>query len=388
MSRPAPQFASRVAAVALAAFTLGWAALASAQTTPAPATEQVLLGAPDPSGPTTRGVFLADPAGQIEHLVAVGHLLAWTVRTPGDTRDPARPSRPKTLPATTRVVIVDERGGAPLTVDYPGRWISGLQAFRGPTGPADPRIAVRNCSSRKASSCKVEVLALTPNAPLTLASRRSDRLAAPALRGRVDSGRELVVGQRARQGKRRACLPRLSIREISGGDLRQLRMLPRDPDYRFCFGLGRAFIFGRYAFAEVDRGDSRFTGGPRILYRLDLSGGPQARWHDLGRTFSETEYTDYVTIGPGVTDAALFFETAATDEITVVDLARISHQSSTPPQRARAAEALSTATNGPACAIAATDDAIYELTSPRCGFGTGVAGAIHRAVNPAFGALL
>lgn len=374
--------------MAVMALVLTGASRAPADDLPLPATEQVLLGAPDPAGPTSRGVFLADPQGQIEHLVGIGHLVAWTVRTPADTSSPAAPTDPRTLPATSRVVIVDERGGAPLTVDYAGRWIHSLHPFRGPAGAADPRLAVRSCRGRKASGCKVEVLTLTPNAPVTLKSRSSDRLAAAANQGRIDSGQRLVLSTPARRGKRRACLPRLSIRTLDAAGTRNLPKLPGNPDYPTCNGVTKAFLHGRYVFAEVSRLDLDYGVGARFLYGFDLGGGGAARWHQVQKTASVTEFTDALAIGPGVTDSALFFETYfADDEGTTVGLTKVELPLDVQRTRTKSdtvsSDPISFANRG-ACTIAATDDAIYELTNPRCSYGPGVAGEIRRVVNPEF----
>src|SRR4051812_31617812 len=107
-----------------------------------PASEHVV---PDP---TQRGVFVDDPKGQIERIAAIGHLVAWSVRTPADRLweepDPDSyyyPVRPLVLPARSRVVVADERGGQRLRLDLGKQWVNRLRMLRGPGGDAEPQLA-------------------------------------------------------------------------------------------------------------------------------------------------------------------------------------------------------------------------------------------------------
>ena len=192
----------------------------------APPAEHPLLGPPDPAAPTRRGVFLKDPKGHVERIAAGGHLVAWSVRTPadklaGDDDDVRGEVPPKRMPTSTKVVIVDERAGAPITVDLGRRWVSQLRMVRGPGGPAEPQLAVESCGKRVSSSCTVELLTLSPSAPLQVTARRGGADAAAAIAGSLDSGRRLQV--RPRKG--RSCAARISVREHDGIE----RRLPRLP---------------------------------------------------------------------------------------------------------------------------------------------------------------
>ena len=272
--------------------------------TPPPATERPLLGAPDPAGATQRGVFLKDPKGQIERIAAGGHLVAWSVRTPADThrnRGGEWFTPPKAMPDASKVVIVDERGGAALSVELGRRWVAQLRLVRGPGGPTEPQLAVRSCASRTEKRCTDELIALTADMPPLVAGRTTGVDATAALEGRLDSGRLLGA-----DGK--SCAARLSVREPNG-TRRTLRRLPgRHREYTRCRGIGTLLIYGRYAFASVMREWPRYSFDAEFFYGIDLAAGPSARWTEVARPYRGTEGGAAIGIGPAVTDQALYWE--------------------------------------------------------------------------------
>jgi hypothetical protein len=396
MPRRSTLLASLVAATAVAVAG-GTAAAAAdepqaAPTTPVATTPptQPLLGAPDPAGPLANGSFVDDGDGQIEDLVATGHLVAWTVRTPADVADPGKTAKPVLFPTSTELVVADERGGTPLIVEFPGRSISGLRAFRGPGGPTDPRLAVRSCTGKATSTCTVEVLALTPDAPVALRSRTSDPSSAAALLGHVDSGQRLVLGKKGRRGKGDACVPTLSVRPLAGGHTRRLPKTPTDSFYDGCDGFVGTFIYGHYVFATVSRDARGYGTGADFFYGYDLSAGKKARWREVTRTLGYAEDGDDQEYGPGVTDHGLYFVGVAVGED---ETTRFLHEVLLPRDVQRKlgkhdlqyADPIATTD---VCAVAATDDAIYELTPAatdgRCTHGAGTFKQIRRIVNPAW----
>lgn len=367
------------------------AALAEcAETRPAqaptpPATERPLLGAPDPAGPTQRGVFLKDPKGQVERLAAGGYLVAWSVRTPADAhrnRGGEWFASPRAMPKSSKVVIVDERGGAPLSVELGRRWVAQLRLVRGPGGPAEPQLAVRSCASRTEKRCTDELIALTADTPPQVAGRTTGVDATAALEGRLDSGRRLGA-----DGK--SCAARLSVREPDG-TRRTLPPLPgRDREYTRCRGLSALLIHGRYAFASVMREWPRYSFDAEFFYGIDLAAGPSARWTEVARPYRGTEGGSAIGIGPAVTDQALYWEEYDSVEELIYSL----HQVALPRDIEREPTIDTPNTTEPiapdageVCDIAASDGAIYELANPRCalGYGDGRSGEIRRVVNPEF----
>ncbi len=376
----------RVLVVIGAAAVVGCAETGPARApTPPRATERPLLGAPDPAGPTQRGVFLKDPDGQVERLAGGGALVAWSVRTPADThrnRGGEGFTAPKTMPRSSKVVIVDERGGAPLSVELGRRWVAQLRLVRGPGGPAEPLLAVRSCASRTEKRCSDELIALRADGPLQVAGRTTGVDATAALRGRLDSGRRLSA-----DGK--SCATRLSVREADG-TRRTLPPLPgRDREYTRCRGLGALLIYGRYAFASVMRESSRHGFDAEFFYGIDLAAGPSARWTEVARPYRGTDGGSAIGIGPAVTDQALYWEEYDSVEERIFAL----HQVALPRDIEREPTIDTPNTSEPiapdageVCDIAATDGAIYELANPRCalGYGDGRSGEIRRVVNPQF----
>jgi hypothetical protein len=376
----------RVLVLVAAAALVGCATTAPAQEPiPSPATERPLLGAPDPAGPTQRGVFLKDPKGQVERLAAGGHLVAWSVRTPADThrnRGAEGSTPPKAMPRTSKVVIADERGGAPLSVGLGRRWVAQLRLVRGPGGPAQPQLAVRSCASRTEKRCTDEVIALTTDTPPRVAGRTTGTDATAALEGRLDSGRRLGA-----DGK--SCAARLSVREPDA-TTRSLPSLPRrDRQYTRCRGLSTLLIYGRYAFASVMREWPRYSFDAEFFYGIDLAAGPSARWAEVARPYRGTEGGAALGIGPAVTDQALYWEEYDSVEERIYSLDQVAlprdiereptiHTPNTTEPIAPDA--------GEVCDIAATDGAIYELANPRCalGYGDGRSGEVRRVVNPEF----
>ncbi len=378
--------------VAVAAVAIGGGLQAVAQDMPLPTTQQVLLGAPDPAGPTARGVFLRDPDGQVERLAAVGHLVAWSVRTPADPLALSSDRRPVTFPTGSQVVIADERGGATLAVDFPGRWVHGLQAFRGPGGASEPRFAVESCTSKLDASCSVEVLALSPDAPLVLHSRTHDLLSNAAYAGRIDSGRRLVIGKRKGKGKgkHKACLPRLSVRTLGTSDERVLPPLPtRDESYPACDGIWAPFIYGRYAFASVWRSERKYDLTAEYVYGIDLSRAVP-RWYLIHVPTTISGGSAGFAVGPAVTDHSVTWESLDSEGPSAYSLDQVDLPAGVQPapKVPKPSPGLSpVAPEGKdGCAIAATDDAIYELANPRCAkawpTSRSTGGEIRRVVHP------
>ena len=164
-----------------------------------------------------------------------------------------------------KIVIADERGGTPITVDVGPRWVSRMRMLRGPGGPAEPQLAVESCASRSRSTCTAELLTLTPAAPVQVTARTGGPDASAAANGSLDSGRRLEVKSR----KRRSCTPRLSVREQAGGPARTLPRLPvHDNLYTRCNELTDTLVFGNYAFAWVRRSAPRHTRSSRSPSRV------------------------------------------------------------------------------------------------------------------------
>ena len=355
----------------------------------APPAERPLLGPPDPAGPTERGVFLEDPKGQVERIAAGGHFVAWSVRTPADRRRTDSDGRvgelpPITLPASSKIVIADERGGTTLSVDLGRRWVSDLRMIRGAGGSAEPQLAVRSCRSRSAKSCEDELLTLAE--PLKVTGRSGGANATAAVEGRLDSGRRLDV---AAPSGRSSCPPRLSVRE-QDGSRRVLPPLPkRDRVYKRCEGLNGRLIYGQYAFASVLREAPRRHAEAEFFYGIDLAAGPSARWAEVARPYRGTDGGAALGLGPAVTDRALFWETFDAVEETIYSLDQVALPRDL--QQEPTADTPTTSEpvapyTGNACDIAATDSAIYELANPRCAldYGSGTSGQIRRLVNPVF----
>jgi hypothetical protein len=334
------------------------------------------------------GVFVKDPRGQIERIAATGHLVAWSVRTPADRLPPTDASvitdQPRTLPRQSEVVVADERGGARLRLDVGRRWVSALRMFR--DAARRPQLAIKSCTDLKARTCAVEVVALA-TAPLR-ATRRSAGDAASAA-GRIDLGRELVVGGG------RACATRLSV--IDGARRRALPRLRFDGGlYNRCTRFDHAELHGRYVLAWLDgksAGDPDTSGleGTNVA-ALDLAAGSRARWRAVQAPYRYSDGSVGLELGPAVTDRALYWEeldldSGRTSSLALVALPRdVLHapRSSTPTTADPIAR-----DDGTACDIAATDDAVYELANPRCsplqpGGRTTTAGVIRRVVNPTF----
>jgi hypothetical protein len=360
----------------------GCAETGSAHTpTSPPATEQPLLGPPDPAGPTQRGVFLKDPKGQVQRIAAGGHLVAWSVRAPAAKRHDDDYGRPQVLPKSSKVVIADERGGAVLTVDLGRRWVSALRMLRGVGGPAEPQLAVRACRTRKLSSCQDELLTLPAEPPLKILRRSGATEATAAIKGHLDSGRWL-------RSSNRSCTAQLTVRD-AGGTVRTLPALPaRDKEYTRCNSLDGRRIYGRYAFAGVLRTDPKLNFEAEFLYGIDVTAGSSARWAEIARPYTGTDGGSTIPLGPVFTDNALFWEPYDTVEESVYSLQRVVlSQDIQQPQSTDTAN-----TSDPivpdasdACDIAASDNALYELSNPYCALGYSDGHSeIRRLVNPEF----
>jgi hypothetical protein len=383
-------FRVSVVSVAFASLILaGCGGKESAQLPPAPPAEHPLLGAPDPAKPTERGVFIKDPEGQVERIAAGGHLVAWSVRTPADTiresTDEYGQLPPVRLPASSKLVIVDERGGSPLTVDLGSRWVSRLRMIRGAGGPAEPQLAIETCPTREESSCESELLTLTPDAPIKVTARHGGADAAAAVEGYLDSGRHLDVA--AKQSK--SCRPRLSIRDSRGASRTLPRLGKRHRTYPRCKGLVHRFIFGNYAFVTVRREDPKHDFTADFLYGIDLTKGAEARWRSIYAPYSYSPGSVGLALGPGVTDRALYWETTDGEtELTYsLDQVVLPRDIERYPGRNTPTTTDPIAPNSAdACDIVATDSAIYELANPRCSSfpGRGTGGEIRRLVNPKF----
>jgi hypothetical protein len=380
-----------VVLVALGGLALaGCGGRASVQQAPnAPPTEHPLLSAPDPAKPTERGAFLNDPKGQVERIAAGGHLIAWSVRTPADT---IRESGgefgqlpPVRMPTSSKLVIVDERGGTPLTVELGRRWVSKLRMIRGGGGPAEPQLAIKTCPTRKESGCRAELLSVTPDAPLKVTARIGGADAAAAVHGYLDTGRRLEVAA----NQRTSCRPRLTVRDRNGAVLTLPRLPERSGSYPRCRGLVGRFIFGNYAFITVQRENPKLDFTADTVYGIDLTKGSNARWRAVYAPYRVTPGSAGVALGPGVTDRALYWE--ETDDST--ELTYSLNQVALPRDIERDPTRDTPTTSDPiapdsadACDVAATDSAIYELDNPRCSIFPGhqAAGAIRRIVNPSF----
>lgn len=361
---------------------------AAAKASGVPATERVLLGAPEP-GRTERGVFLADLQGQVDELAAGGRLVAWTVRTPADRLDEEARRRPVRLPATTRIVVVDERGGAPLRIDVERPWVRALRMIRGPRGAAEPQLAVRSCTTRRRESCRDELLTLTPQAPLKVVARTSGADAEAAVEGGLDSGRRLDVAG-LRPGKRPPCTATITVREPGAGAPRRLPPLPKtDRNYPRCDGVTDRLVTGSFVFVTVHRTDPKHSFEAELVHAIDLSEGTSARWRVVQTPFRATDASTGFALGPAVTDGALVWEELDEEGVTGFSLERVAL-----PDAVRRPPAADTPTTSEpvapgrpnACAIAATDAAIYELGNPRCTFGLAESGSaeIRRVVRPPF----
>ena len=125
-----------------------------------------------------------------------------------------------------------------------------------------------------------------------------------------------------------------------------------------------------------------------FLYGIDLTAGPSARWTEIARPNSWTDGGSTVALGPVLTDDALFWEPYDTVEESISALERVVlPQDLQPPQSTPTAN-----TSDPivpyasdACDIAATDDALYELSNPHCALGYSDGHSeIRRVVNPEF----
>jgi hypothetical protein len=354
----------------------------------APPAERPLLGRPDLAGPTTRGIFLKDPKGQVEEIAAGGHLVAWTVQSPADELrdgfdDASSEQPPKRLPSSTKIVIADERGGTPITVSLDHRWVSKLRMIRGPGGPAEPQLAVESCTARAHSTCHAELLTLTPAAPLKITARTGGPGAAAAVDGFLDSGRRLDVTPR---GKRPSCAAPLSVRETKGDPARALPPLPtRDGTYTRCTGLSNRQIFGHYAFASVMRTAPGHDFDAEFVYGIDIAAGPSARWREVYRPYRYTPGSVGFAVGPALTDRALYWEETDEETESMYWLQQVTLPRDEQHDRSVDASAEPIAPDAKnTCTIEATDAAIYELINPRCTiwYGERAGGEIRRVVNP------
>ena len=355
-----------------------------------PPAEDVLIGAPDIDGPTSRQVFLRDPAGQVDRIAAGDHLVAWTVRTPADgTRPGGDEPDPVVFPNATKVVVVDERSLARVTLDYPGRWVDAMRFVHGPSGLDDTQLAVHSCSSRKTASCTSELISISSGRTVAVARRSQGPDADGALRGQYDGGKRLLAGEHPPRG---ACVPRLSVEDATTGDVRHLPALPADGGFPKCTGLSRLMLDGHYAFAWIDGDEPKFGWSRTVVFGLDLLGGSRARWRGVQTPYRYTDGSTGYAIGPAVGRDDLVWEELDDDQrsysLSRVELPRDVRQDievgTTPTQSDSVAPSVDDV-----CDLVSSGDAIYELANPRCAAlgSVGSAGAvIRRVVNPVWAA--
>ena len=365
-----------------------------------PPTEHVLLGPPDPQAGTQRGVFLRDPRGQVERIAAGGRLVAWSVRTPADLL-PAEDANgstdtPRRLPERSIVVVADERGGAPVTVDLGRRWVRQLRMLRGPRGDAEPQLAVEACADRAARRCAAQLVTLaaaTP--PLRIAGRATGRTADAAVAGRVDAGRQVIAAAgRGHAGGPGGCAPRLTLARLDGTHRRALPAIRfGDTLYTRCTRFDRAELHGRYVFAWID---GKATGSDAdageqgtTVVALDTGAGSSARWRAVQAPYRYSDGSTGYELGPAITDTAMYWEETDEDEriasLELVALPRDVLHAPVPGTTPTTADPIAP-DDVSACDLAATDDAVYELANVRCSpfDGGSAGGVIHRVVAPAF----
>jgi hypothetical protein len=361
--------------------------------------ERVLLGAPDPHGPTRRGVFVDDPRGQIERIAAIDHLVAWSVRTPADRLreddadlDAVSPLR---LPERSVVMVVDERGGAPLRLDLGRRWVSRMRMLHGPDGDARPQLAVESCVDRRARHCTTQLVTLAAG-PLRTVGRGTGPAAAAAVAGRIDGGRRVIVGRhRGHAGGAGGCVPRLSIADLDGTGRRLLPAVAFDGGlYPRCTGFDHAELHGRYALAWIDgKAVGKDLGGlaGTTVAALDVDAGPRARWRAVQWPYRYSDGSTGLEIGPAVTPSALYWEELDDEDgVFSLKLVALPRDLLHAPRRGRTPTTADPITPKAttACDLAATTDALYELVDARCrpwpDLGGPVGGAIRRITNPVF----
>lgn len=360
---------------------------------PGPAAEQVLLPAPDPAAPTARGVFVRDPEGQILDLAAAGHLVGWTVRTPAAPLIADDGDRRFTMPTGSAVIVADERGGPALRIDYPGMGISDIKMLAaGPGGPAAPQLAVVSCSSAKASSCRAELLTLTPAAPVSVVERTTGTLADVA--EWTSGGKRLIIKRRTNPARAASCKAPVRLADMATGKTRRLPDVPlRDEDHPRCRGVSTGWIAGRFALIEVLRLDPEYSIDADYVYALDLTAkGKQRRWRLIDQTGSYTDGSGANwSIGPAINGETLYWERVDSESTSAYRLTRWQLPAALLPgaagRRGRSAGEPVSPDGANPCAIAATDDAIYELSNPRCAVVTtddSAPSEIRRVANPAF----
>ncbi|WP_147447712.1 hypothetical protein [Solirubrobacter pauli] len=295
-------------------------------------------------------LFLDDPQGQVERIAAGGRLVAWSVRTPADrvaiNRDEVGELPPLTMPKTSQVMVADERGGARLTVELGHRWVSRLRMLRGPGGPAEPQLAITSCPERDVSSCRDELLTLTPGAPLKVTRRTRGAQAAAAAAGTVDRGRRVrPVGK-----TRGRCAVRLRVDQPDGRSRTLPRLPARDRRYERCGGLVGWAIAGDHVYATVDREDPEYDFTADFVYAIDFTAPATARWREIARPYRYTPGSYALALGPAITDEGQYWLDLDTE-------------------RERPENA---------CAIAATDTRVYRLDNTRCAtfYGDAPGGAI------------
>jgi hypothetical protein len=365
-----------------------------------PSTEHVLLGAPDPHGPTQRGVFVDDPQGQIERIAAIDHLVAWSVRTPADRLreddadlDAASPLR---LPERSIVVVADERGGEPLRIDLGRRWVRRLRMLHGPGAEAEPQLAAESCVDRAVHRCTTQLATLAAG-PLRIVSRATDPSAVAAVAGRIDGGRRVIVGPRpGHTGGAGGCAPSLAIAGLDGTGGRALPAVQFAGGlYTYCTRFDHAELHGRYAFVWIDgKAEAQDLDGLEgtTVAALDVDAGPPARWRAVQWPYRSSAGSTGLEIGPAVTRSAVYWEEIDDDNTTTTSLELVALPrdllDAPRPGTVPTTAAPITPNTTTACALAATTDAIYELTNARCrplpDTGGPVGGAIHRITHPAF----
>jgi hypothetical protein len=361
-------------------------------------TEHVLLGAPDRHAPTQRSTYVDDPQGQIERIAAIGHLVAWSVRTPADPlrKDDAdvEAESPLSLPERSTVVVVDERGGEPLRLDLGRRWVSRLRMMRGPGGDVEPQLAVESCVDRGAHHCTAQLVTLSAG-PLRMVRRSTDPSVIAAVAGLIDGGRRVIVGrQRGHAGGAGGCAPRLSIAGLDGLGRRLLPAVQFDGGlYTHCTGFGHAELHGRYAFAWIDgKAGGKDLGGiaGTTVAALDVDAGPRARWRAVQWPYRYSDGSTGLEIGPAVTHSAMYWEELDDEGTSSLELVALPRDLLHAPRDGKTPTTADPITPKAttACDLAATTDAIYELTNARCrawpDFGGPIGGAIHRITNPVF----
>jgi hypothetical protein len=316
------------------------------------------LALPDHPG---RDEMLSDPRGQIDLLTAGGHLVAWTIRTPADVVPEQEPEQlPIRLPSATTIVIADEHTGGTVKVAATRPWVQTMRMFTDRDGAQ--LLALRTCVARRRSSCAVEVLSLDERGRVRARTRGDDA----DVDSRRDRGRTLTLS-----GRRCDATLRLDGRELP-------RVPLPDPKEWRCDRLLDPLLVGRYALVTARWSDPHYDFGDDYVYAIDVDA--DTRWRAVARPAGIYDEGDYsYSLGPATSGRALVWET-----IDETDRTQALVRLALPPARAPA-ESRPVALRGTedACAIAATERAVYELAGPRCAGSPFAGRAVIRRLVPA-----